>query len=150
MNQTMPDGALQRLISRLSSLRSYHTRYQVILGFLLSLGLVLAGLFLASLLASIWVVPASVRVTLLGIFALIFSVSLACFVLRPLFYRSSLENLALRVEERFPLLSDRLISALQLQKQFTSNPEGYSLEMIDAVVYQADRLSENLDFKSVV
>ena len=146
----MTRGPLQSIISRLTSLRGYHTRFKVFLGLLLSLGLVLAGLFLASLLASVWVVPASVRVTLLGIFALIFSVSLAYFVIRPLLYRSSLENLALRVEERFPLLSDRLISALQLQKQFTSNPEGYSLEMIDAVVYQADRLSENLDFKSVV
>ena len=103
----MTDGALQRLISRLTALRSYHTRYQVILGLLLSLGVVLAGLLLAGLLSSVWVVPASVRVTLLGIFGLILSVSLAYFVFRPLFYRPSLEQLALRVEERFPLLSDR-------------------------------------------
>ncbi len=146
----MPDGALQRLLSRLSSLRSYHTRYQVILGLLLCSGLVLSGLLLASLLSSVWVVPAEVRVASLGIFGLILSVSLAYFVFRPLIYRPSFEQLALRVEERFPQLSDRLISALQLQKQFVSNPEGYSLEMIDAVVYQADQLSENLDFKSVV
>ena len=146
----MSNGALQRLISRLTSLRGYHTRYQVTLGLLLILGVVMAGLLLASLVSSVWALPAFLRVALLGLFSLLLSATVAYFVLRPLLYRLSLEKLALKVEERFPLLSDRLISALQLQKQFVSNPEGYSLEMIDAVVYQADQLSENLDFKSVV
>jgi hypothetical protein len=90
------------------------------------------------------------RVGLLGVFFLALSTGLAYSVIRPLLYRPTLVNLALRVEERFPLLSDRLISALQLQKQFVSNPEGYSLEMIDAVVYQAEKLSADLDFKSMV
>lgn len=110
----------------------------------------MAGLLLASLVSSVWALPAFLRVALLGLFSLLLSATVAYFVLRPLLYRPSLEKLALKVEERFPQLSDRLISALQLQRQFVSNPEGYSLEMIDAVVYQADKLSENLDFKSVV
>jgi hypothetical protein len=146
----MTDGALQRLVSRLASLRGYHTRFQVTLGLLLTLGVVMAGLLLASLVSSVWALPAFLRVALVGLFSLLLSATVAYFVLRPLFYRPSLEKLALKVEEHFPQLSDRLISALQLQRQFVSNPEGYSLEMIDAVVYQADKLSSVLDFKSVV
>ncbi|OGC78488.1 MAG: hypothetical protein A2Z27_02760 [candidate division Zixibacteria bacterium RBG_16_50_21] len=146
----MTGGALQRLISRLTDLRAYHTRFQVILGFLFTAGIAIAGLLFASLISSIWTLPAFLRVGLLGIFLLALSAALAYFAIRPLLYRSSLENLALRVEEHFPQLSDRLISALQLQKQYVSNPEGYSLEMIDAVVYQAEKLSADLDFKSVV
>ena len=54
------------------------------------------------------------------------------------------------MEEKYPHLQDRLISSLQLQRQFQANPEGYSLDMIEAVSFQADKISRDLDFKAVV
>lgn len=146
----MTRGPLESIVSRLTSLRSYYTRYQVITGLLLTFGIIIAGLLFASLLSSVWALPSFMRLGLLGLFPLVLTTCLAYFVIRPLLYRPSLEKLALKVEEHYPQLSDRLISALQLQKQFVSNPEGYSLEMIEAVVYQAEKLSSDLDFKSVV
>ena len=100
----MTRGPLQSIVSRLTSLRGYHTRFQVTLGLLLILGVVMAGLLLASLVSSVWALPAFLRVALVGLFSLLLSATLAYFVLRPLLYRPSLEKLALRVEEHFPQL----------------------------------------------
>src|SRR3989337_3473505 len=108
----MTRGPLENIVFRLSRLRVYHTRYLVTVGLIIALGIALAGLLLASLLSSVWAPPSFLRVALLGFSLLVLTTALAYFVIRPLFYRSSLEKLALRVEEHFPLLSDRLISAL--------------------------------------
>src|SRR4030067_746710 len=146
----MPNSLYQSLISRLTDLRKYHTRYQLILGIILLLAILSSSLLFAFVFNTLATLSVPVRVFLLGLFLLTLSGSIFFFILRPLILKPTLEKLALKVEERYPHLQDRLISALQLQKQFQANPEGYSLDMIEAVGYQADKISRDLDFKAVV
>ncbi len=146
----MPNSLYQSLISRLTDLRKYHTRYQLFLGIILILAILCASLLFAFLFNTLATLSVPVRVFLSGLFLLTLSGSIFFFILRPLLLKPTLEKLALKVEEKYPHLQDRLISALQLQKQFQANPEGYSLDMIEAVGYQADKISRDLDFKAVV
>ena len=58
--------------------------------------------------------------------------------------------MALKVESNFPELSNRLIAALQLAKNLKENPEGYSTDMILAVMDQADATSARLNLKAII
>ena len=117
INYTMPDTLYQSLISRLTDLRKYHTRYQITLGIILVLAILSASLLFAFLFNTIATLSVPIRVFLLGLFLLALSGSVFFFILRPLLLKPTLEKLALKVEERYPHLQDRLISALQLQRQ---------------------------------
>ncbi len=146
----MPNTLYQSLIDRLTDLRKYHTRYQITLGIILVLAILCASILFAFLFNTLATLSVPVRVFLSSLFLLTLSGSIFFFILRPLLLKPTLENLALKVEEKYPRLQDRLISALQLQRQFQANPEGYSLDMIEAVGYQADKISKDLEFKAVV
>lgn len=146
----MPNTLYQSLLSRLTDLRKYHTRYQLFLGIILVLAILSASLLFAFVFNTLATLSVPVRVFLSGLFLLTLSGSIFFFIIRPLLSKPSLETLALKVETQYPHLQDRLISALQLQRQFQANPEGYSLDMIEAVSYQADKISRDLDFKAVV
>lgn len=58
--------------------------------------------------------------------------------------------MALKVENSFPELNNRLIAALQLAKNLKDNPEGYSTDMIQAVLEQADYTTSRLNLKSII
>lgn len=146
----MPNSLYQSLISRLTDLRKYHTRYQLFLGIILVLAILSASLLFGFFFNTIATLSVPVRVFLSGLFLLTISGSIFFFIIRPILLQPSLEKLALKVEEKYPHLQDRLISTLQLQRQFQANPEGYSLDMIEAVGFQADKISRDLDFKAVV
>ena len=146
----MPNTLYRSLLSRLTDLRKYHTRYQLFLGIILVLAILSASGLFAFFFNTLATLSVPIRVFLSGLFLLTISGSIFFFIIRPLLLQPSLEKLALKVEEKYPHLQDRLISALQLQRQFEANPEGYSLDMIEAVSYQADKISRDLDFKAVV
>ncbi len=138
------------LITRLSAFRSYHTRNQLLYGVFLVLSGVLTLAILGFLMGSIFVLPPVVRIIYLGFFFLALSVGLSWFCIRVLVYRLSFESLAVRIEQKYPLLKNRLIASLQLYDKLKKNPFGYSTDMIEAVIQQADEISKDLDFKKVV
>jgi hypothetical protein len=111
-----------------------------------ALGLAFLGVWLNSL----WVFPVAARVAYLGMSALILVIIFSHLCVRPLVHRPSLEDLALKVEDRFPQLANRLIGALQLSRNLRDNPEGYSTDMILAVIGQADSVSADLDLKEII
>ncbi len=69
-------------------------------------------------------------------------------VLRPLGRRRSDATLALRVEQKYPRLHDRLISAVQLNAP-RAVTEGMSSQLIRLVTDEAVRMAEKLNFAGV-
>jgi len=140
------------LISRLNSLRGYHTQNRLFYGLFFILSVILAYLLFSFILSifSGFILPVFVRVSLWGIFFLALSIAFSYFFLKPLLYKPSLEDLAVKIEKKFPQLKNRLIGALQLYRHLEKNPEGYSTQMIEKIIEQADMVSKELDFKEVV
>ncbi|HVP36757.1 MAG TPA: DUF4175 family protein [Terriglobales bacterium] len=140
------------LITRLNSLRSYHTRTRLYNGSLIVLSVIFTYLLFSFILSYLsgFILSVFIRVALLGIFFLALSIAFSYYFLRPLFYKPPLEDLAVKIETQFPKLKDRLIGALQLYRNLEKNPEGYSVQMIEAIIEQADTVSMELDFRLVV
>ncbi len=140
------------LISRLNSLRSYYTLTRLFYGLFLILTLILTWLLFSFILSFLsgFFLPVFIRVTLWGIFFLALSLTFSYFFLRPLIYKPSLEDLAVKVETQYPELKNRLIGALQLYRNLEKNPEGYSIQMIEKIIQQADEVSADMNFKQVV
>ncbi|MCJ7458858.1 MAG: hypothetical protein MUP17_07690 [candidate division Zixibacteria bacterium] len=148
----MKPSSYFNLITRLNSLRSYHTQTRMFYGSLIILSVIFAYLLLSFILSYLsgFILPVFIRVALLGIFLLALSIALSYYLLRPLFYKPTLEDLAVRIEGKFPQLNNRLIGALQLYRNLERNPEGYSVQMIEAIIEQADTVAGEMNFKSVV
>ncbi len=148
-NQDGPES-LGSLIDRLTFLRSVHTRNQALQGIFIFLCFGLGLAFLGLWLNSIFVFPVALRVVYLGLAGLVLISLFSYFFLRPILHRPSLEALALKVEARYPELENRLIAGLQLSRNLEENPEGYSTDMIKAVIRQADSVSARLNLKTVI
>ncbi len=138
------------LFQSLKNLKNYYTKNQVFFGVLKVLGVALGGFLAIFLLGLVFGHPVYFRVALLGILALALSVSFSFWVLRPVFYKPSLESIALKLEEEYPQLQDRLIATLQLQKDYESNPFGYSKAMMEQVFSQAEKMLSEIDTKAIV
>ncbi|MGB8658484.1 MAG: DUF4175 family protein [Candidatus Zixiibacteriota bacterium] len=150
MNNSYHSNSYAALAARLRLLGRSYTRSKVIQGILIFISLGL-GLGLVGLLAnSIFVFPVAARVAYLGAAALLLMSFFSYFCLRPIVHQPSLNDLALKVEVRFPELKNRLIAALQLVKNLKENPEGYSTDMIMAVIEQADSICGRLNLKEII
>ncbi|KPL00249.1 MAG: hypothetical protein AMJ90_08630 [candidate division Zixibacteria bacterium SM23_73_2] len=137
-------------IKRLKDLRNSYIQTKLVFGILLLLSSVFALWIFAFILNSIFVLPTFIRLIYLGFFFLVISVLISYFFLRILIFKPPLESLAIKVEEEFPQLKNRLISSLQLYTAISKNPFGYSIDMIKAVIKQADEFSSKSDLKKVV
>ncbi|MCK4223668.1 MAG: hypothetical protein KAX39_00715 [candidate division Zixibacteria bacterium] len=138
------------LVNRLKLLRRSYIKNRTIQGILILLSFALGSGFLGLWANSIFVFPVAARIVYLGMAGLLLVISFSYFCLRPIFHPPSLEDVALKVEEKFPELENRLIAALQLSKKLKRNPEGYSTDMIMAVIQQADSASGRLNLKEIV
>ncbi|MCJ7498613.1 MAG: hypothetical protein MUO78_10860, partial [candidate division Zixibacteria bacterium] len=148
----MQPASYLNLITRLNSLRGYYTRTRLFYGVFIIISVILAYLILSFILSTLsgFILPVFIRVSLSGIFLLALSVAFSYFFLRPIFYKPSLEELAVKIEGKYPQLNNRLIGALQLYRNLEKNPEGYSVQMIEKIIEQADVISTELNFKQVV
>ncbi len=70
-------------------------------------------------------------------------------LLRPLFERLHEEDLALRLEKRYPELKDGLISSLQFARQASGEEFGESVSLQNAVIADTVERSRSLDFPAV-
>lgn len=71
-------------------------------------------------------------------------------ILFKLVRQPSEQAVALRVEKTYPQLHNRLIASLQLEKNLRENREGFSTDMIQAVMNQSQSVCRDLDFKRSV
>ncbi|MGB2805334.1 MAG: DUF4175 family protein [Candidatus Zixiibacteriota bacterium] len=147
------DGDLKSyssLLERLKLLRRSYVRHKSLQGILIFISLALGLGFLGLWMNSVYLFPVVVRVSYLGSSTLLLVILFSYLCLRPMIHKPNLEDLALRVEERFPELANRLIAALQLSENLKQNPEGYSTDMIQAVIKQADSVSSRLNLRQII
>jgi hypothetical protein len=117
-------------------------------------GLALCAILLALACLTDWLIdrqrdtPLALRGGLLAAQALVWA-SVLVFVLRAVVRRLGYETLALWVEERFPTLGHRLISAVQLN-QAGARTQGMSPELIAALTRQAEEEARKVAFSQVV
>ena len=150
MNKNVNLSSYTTLTNRLKALGSIYTKNKATWGILTTLSLALGFAFLGLWLNSIFVFPVEARISYIGVASLILVIFISYLCLRPILYKPSLESLALKLEEKFPELNNRLIAALQLSKNLEKNPEGYSTEMIEAVIEQADTTTQKLNLQEII
>lgn len=71
-------------------------------------------------------------------------------VIGKLLRRPSTEDVALQVEKQYPDLKNQLIASLQLEKNLLQNREGFSTEMIGALIDRSRDITGKLDFNKAV
>ena len=150
MSKNVNLSSYTALTNRLKALGSIYTKNKASWGILSTLSLALGFAFLGLWLNSIFVFPVEARVGYIGSASLVLIIFVSYFCLRPIIHKPNLESLALRMEEKFPELNNRLIAALQLSKNLEKNPEGYSTEMIEAVIEQADTTTQKLNLRKII
>jgi len=148
-NRNNPES-LRVLINRVRLLRRSYIKNKAIQGILILLSFTLGLGFLGLWLNSLFVFPMVARVAYLGVAGLLLVVAFSYCCLRPILHPLSLEDVALKAETKFPELENRLIAALQLSKNLKENPEGYSTDMIMAVIKQADSTSAELILREII
>ncbi|MCP4631510.1 MAG: hypothetical protein GY855_01180 [candidate division Zixibacteria bacterium] len=68
----------------------------------------------------------------------------------PFFRKINYSYLARRVEVFHPDLKDTLSAAIELKSNLQNNPEGYSVDLINAVIEDSSRTCSNLNFNKCV
>ena len=138
------------LIARLERLRRTQRRVEALTGAALTLafgaGLAVVGLVLEAALY----LPPPVKWTMWGIWLCGVAWGGVWLCLRAMVRRRPIERAALDVEARHPDLRQRLVGVVQLWPDRRARPEGYSEELIEAMVEQAGHVSERLDFGAAV
>jgi hypothetical protein len=145
--RTEPDGAPLR--RRLASLRRRLRLVASFRGLSWLLTAVLLTAVLVGLLDWRWHLPGLVRA--FALVGLLTSAGLICYrqLLRPLATPADDLSLALRIEERYPVLNDSLASTVQFLQRETV-PEGESTSMRHMAVRRTLGKAEDLDFNRVV
>jgi hypothetical protein len=150
MKNDYDTNSYSALVNRLKILRHSYVKNKTMHGTLILLCLGLGFGFLGLWINSIFVFPVVARIAYLGGVGLFLVTFLSYFCLRPIFHQPTLEDIAMKVEAQFPELNNRLIAALQLANNLKENPEGYSTDMIMAVIEQADSTSAGLNLKDII
>jgi len=139
-----------RIRARLKTVRHRLVLLKVGTGVFAAFAYLAAGFLVATSLSLTGIVPVGVRAgwwlaIVAGTAAIVGPV-----IWRYILFPPSPEKLALVVEAVHPHLKNRLIASLQLQRYLTSNPEGYSSELVGRTVEEADRLSGEIDLAACV
>ena len=141
-------SAHHQLTQKLSRLRTLLAVNRALIGLGLAFVFLLsAGLCLLILEAIFYLSPIlKISLEILSILSLLFIIGYFCVL--PFAKPSSLEDLALRVENHFGGLQQQLISALQLWQQ--RDREGHSSALVDAAIVQAHDATERLAFEKLI
>jgi len=100
-----------------------------------------------TLVANFWVLPIWLKVSLLVVLTATVLYLFGRLVI-PKLLRGSVESVAIALEEANPSLKGRLIAAVQFSR--SSQPEGYSRELIEAAKLQALEQAGGVDFSQVI
>ncbi len=142
--------ASRDVVSRIRSLRANIRRLVALHGLSWLVGLLLPLAILAGVADWLFHLDAVIRAAILvaiGGAALYLGYR---FVIRPLVVRFADLDIAMRVEERWPGLNDRLASMIQFQKADGDNDRYGSAELRAATIQQAEAVASTLDFREVI
>jgi len=140
----------RQVISRIGSLRANVRRLVALHGLSWLIGLLLPLVILAGIADWVFHLDAVIRAVLL--LALVGATGYLGyrFVLRPLFVRFADLDIAMRIEQRWPGLNDRLASMIQFQGEGANVDRYGSPELRAATVRQAEAEASTLDFRQVI
>ncbi len=145
-----PAESLQYLTTRLNRLRNFMLFGHTINGLSLLL-IALSALFvLAFAFNAVFYLSTTFRMIFVSLAALLLVGILGAAIIWRFVKKPSTEAVALQVETKYPQLQDRLIASLQLERNLQQNPEGFSADMIRAVMMQSEEMCREFDFKKSV
>jgi hypothetical protein len=142
------DKQIQLLTTRLKKLGGHILSIRLMFGLMLLIALAAISVFVATAVHGLFYLPVWFRTAfdiLVGISAFALMI---WFIFRPLILRPRVETLSLLVERKHPGLKNRMIAALQLEKELLQNKQNYSQVLIRQCIQQAEQLSREIDFKS--
>ena len=145
-----PMPGLEALLTQLRRMRRKAIAFEWLthLGWVVALTSVL--FLLLALTAAIIIPPSAIRVTVVvGFLASVVGL-IVWAVAKATIWSPRHDRLALVVEKQHPELKNRLIASLQLADRARSNPEQYSLALVDLTIRQATQMSEAIDFAAAL
>jgi hypothetical protein len=145
-----PRLSLQYLTNRLRRLRNVVLLNHVGVGLTLILTALAMLLVVGFLVNSAFYLTTTFRLIFVTVAAIVVVALFVHLILWKLLRRPSAEAVALDVEKTYPQLQNRLIASLQLERNLQQNREGFSMEMIEAVISQSEAMCRDIDFKKSV
>ena len=143
-----PQSAHQKLVRRLTQLRTQQMIYHALTGVGIALIFTLsAGLCLVVLESAFYMKPA-LKIVLESFCVTGLLIILLRFCFFPFARPPALDTMALSVERHFGGLQQQLISALQLWKQ--REQQTHSSALVDAAVIQAEQATAHLAFETLI
>jgi hypothetical protein len=141
-----PMPGLDQLLSRLQRMKAKAIAFEWLTHMSWMVTALSAAFVLLAILGAITIPAVAVRVTLVGVILLGLAALLVIALAKSTIWSPGPERLALAVESKYPELKNRLIASLQLADKARSNPEAYSLALVDLTIRQATEMSDVMDF----
>ena len=141
-----PMPNLEQLLTRLRTMRTRAIAFEWLTHMGWMVALASAAFVLLAFVAAIAIPASTIRIIAVGaiLTALVGIVVMA--IARSTIWSPGPERLALTVEAKYPELKNRLIASLQLADKARTNPEHYSLVLVDLTIRQATEMSDAIDF----
>jgi hypothetical protein len=120
------------------------------LGVALILSALAAFLFLGFLFNAAFFLTVTFRIIFVSLAAIAVVALFVHTILWKILTRPNAESVALQVEKSYPELQNRLIASLQLERNLQENREGFSTDMIQAIIGQSEQMCRGIDFHKSV
>jgi len=141
-----PMPNLEQLLARLRQMRTRAIAFEWLTHMGWIVALASAAFVVLALVAAITIPASTFRVIAVGLVLTGLVGVLVLAIARSTIWSPGDERLALAVEARYPELKNRLIASLQLAGKARTNPEQYSLALVDLTIRQATQMSDAIDF----
>jgi hypothetical protein len=150
------DKNYRHILQRLDTLRKRIKKWHLLEGLLWFVTIAISAALLITVMEAVFRFDSVIRTALLVCSGGLVLLSFLWFICRPLwslYVRTRFPDdydLAMRVGHHFDGIKDRLIDAIQVYQKHRENRESYSLDLADAALLDAQKTTEDLDFKQVV
>jgi hypothetical protein len=145
-----PKLSLQYLTDRLNRLRNFTLLNHFGLGVALIMSALAAFLFVGFLFNAAFFLTVTFRIIFVSLAVIAVVALFVHNILWKILTRPNTESVALQVEKSYPELQNRLIASLQLERNLQENREGFSTDMIQAIIGQSEQICRGIDFHKSV
>jgi hypothetical protein len=145
-----PKLSLQYLTDRLNRLRNFILLNHFGFGIALILSALAVFLFVGFLFNVAFFLTVTFRIIFVSLAAMAVVALFVRTILWKVLTRPDTEAVALQVEKSYPELQNRLIASLQLERNLQENREGFSTDMIQAIIRQSEQMCRGIDFHKSV
>ena len=154
--QRQPGSVYSDIVSKIKHLRTRLKTVDLINGFLSWATLFLVSALLLTAIEMLFRMNIPERSLAVGLLVLGLIATAGILIFRPLYillFKKDVPTddvLAERVGGKFPHIRDKLVNALQVFRKHRENPEGYSVELIEASIINILEDIQSVDFGAVV